>query len=139
MNCRIPSLLSALFLLLITPGVAPAGERPDIYPFDVKVGGQLAAMTGSNRLFAHIAEPVPAEAELEVPGAEGMVIVNVFPSAPDGTVPDTAAGQTKVILIQQGGKAKLDATMDGTKLAPGLYGANVVSGGRTSRVQFTVR
>ncbi len=131
------AILLTLSLISIT-GLS-AADRADFYPFDVKVDGQLATANKADVPFAQIAMPVSADAELEIPGVTGMIIVNIFPSKPDGTVPDEAQAQPKIIVIQDGGKAKLTATMDQSRLTPGLYGANIVADGKTARVQFTVK
>lgn len=129
-------LTSCLFAL---PSVL--AQRAPIYPFDVKIGGQLATVEGNpqSAIFAKVKNPVPADADLEVSGPAGMLIVNVFPVKPSGEVPPEASTQTKIIMAQDAAKTKLDATMDKSRLAPGLYGANVVFNGGTSRVMFTVR
>ena len=105
----------------------------------MKVGGQTATVEGNPQtaVFAKVKNPVATDAEVEVSGEAGMLMINVFPAKPDGTVENAAA--TKVILVQSGTKAKLDATMDKSKLAPGLYGANIIFAGKTARVMFTVK
>ncbi len=115
------------------------GERAPIYPFDVRVGGQTAVIEGDPKAatFAKIANPVASDAELEVDGAPAMLIVNVFPVRPNGEVP--AGAPTKALFVSSGNKVRLDATMDQSVLTPGLYGANVVYAGTTSRVMFMVR
>ncbi len=116
-------------------------ERSPIYPFDVKIGGQLAAISGDPQtaIFAKIKDPVRANAELEVSGPPRLLIVNIFPVKPSGVVPPEAADAIKILVVQRGTKTTLDATLDGSKLAPGLYGANVVFKHRTARVMFTVK
>lgn len=149
-NGFVKKFLSALVLTLVaaglvtavvTPSAAQAQARADIYPFDVKLGGQTAVIEGDPQIaiFAKVKNPVAADAELEVTGDAGLLLVNVFPVKPNGEVPSEAQGATKVIMVQSGTKTKLDATMDKSKLTPGLYGANIVFGGRTSRVMFTVK
>ena len=117
------------------------GERATIYPFDVRIGGQTAVIEGDPKVasFAKIANPVAADAQLEVDGVPGTLIVNVFPVRPNGEVPAGASAQTKVLFLSSGTKIGLNATMDQSVLTPGLYGANVVYAGTTSRVMFIVR
>lgn len=131
--------LPILLALSLLPATLLAGDRSPIYPFDVKIGGQTAAITGNpeSAIFAKIKDPVAADAELEIAGEPGMLIVNVFPVKETGEV-DSAA-PVKVIFISSGTKAKLDATMDKSTLTPGLWGANIVFNNRTSRVMFTVK
>lgn len=122
---------------------APAAhaERSPIYPFDVKIGGQLAVISGDPQtaIFAKIKDPVPADAELEVGGRAGLLIVNVFPVKPNGEVPPEAADAIKILVVERSTKTTLDATLDESRLAPGLYGANVVFHHRTARVMFAVK
>lgn len=131
-----------VLLGLAAPLAAPAADpRAAIYPFDVKIGGQLATVEGDPNLavFARVKDPVPADAEVEVGGPAGMLMVSVFPVKPDGGVPAEGPGGAKIIVVPSGTRAKLDATMDKSKLAPGLYGANVIFAGGTARVMFTVK
>lgn len=115
------------------------GPRATIYPFDVRIGGQLATIEGSleTAIFAKIAQPVSSDATIEVEGPAGMLIVNVFPVRPNGTVPQAAP--IKVMMQQNGTRVRLDETMDKSLLTPGLYGANIVFMQTTSRVMFEVR
>ncbi len=115
------------------------GPRASIYPFDVRVGGQLAVVEGNREtaLFAKIPQPVPADAAIEVDGPAGMLIVNVFPVRANGTVPQGAP--VKALFLQSGTRLRLNETMDKSVLEPGLWGANVVFANTTSRVMFEVR
>jgi hypothetical protein len=135
-------LLPGIVLLSLPLPSAPAAraERSPIYPFDVKIDGQPATISGNPRtaIFAKIKDPVPANAELEVSGPAGRLIINIFPVKPNGVVPPEAAGATKILLVQSGTKTTLDATMDGSTLAPGLNGANVVFNNASARVMFKV-
>ena len=110
-----------------------------IYPFQVKVGGQLAFIEGNwqTAIFAKLKEPVSADAEIEILGVPAMVIINVFKVNPNGSV--TSSESPKIIMVQNGTKTRLDETMDKSKLPPGLYGMNIVYANVTSRVMFTVR
>lgn len=110
-----------------------------IYPFQVKVGGQLAFIEGNPQtaIFAKLKEPVGADAEIEIMGVPAMVIINVFKVNPNGSV--TSSESPKIILVQNGTKTRLDDTMDKSKLPPGLYGMNIVYANVTSRVMFTVK
>lgn len=111
-------------------------EENSILPFPVKIGGQSAK--AANQIFATIEKPVAADAEVEVEGQPQMLILNVFKSSPKGDVDNSA--QPAIIMVQNSGKVKLDATMDKSKLTPGVYLANIVDSnkGATARVLFTV-
>ena len=116
-----------------------AKKVPSIYPFQVKVGGQLAAIEGKpdNAIFAKLKEPVAANAEIEILGVPGMIIINVFKVNPDGSV--TSSASPKIIMVQNGTKTRLDETLDKSTLPPGLYGMNIVYANVTSRVMFVVK
>lgn len=116
-----------------------SGKRPTIYPFDVRIGGQLAEVTGNpeTAIFARIPLPVAPDAEVEVDGAPGLLIINVFPVKPDGNVPQGAP--IKVMMQQSANRLRLSETMDKSVLEPGLWGANIVFLQTTSRVMFEVK
>ncbi|MGF1656412.1 MAG: hypothetical protein ACFCU3_05465 [Verrucomicrobiales bacterium] len=138
-----PLLQPSLFLISLCAPILNAEQlRAPIYPFDVKVNGQLAVIEETNpelAIFAKVKDPVPANAEIEVVGAGESIVINVFPVLETGEVTEDAAAKTKIILNQNGEKTvKLDNTLDGSKLDPGLYGMNIAFGGKTSRVMFTV-
>lgn len=130
------SLLPVVAALLV-PGLAWSQEgRPDIYPFDVTVGGQLAKVTDAYPVCARVEKPVAADAAIEVAVAPGTLIINAFPASEKGEVDSSAKG---AILMAEGtNRTSLDQTMDKAKLAPGTYLMNVVAGGTTSRVLFTI-
>ena len=117
-------------------GTMASADESAILPFSVKIAGQEAKAT--SEIFATIEKPVAADAEVEVEGAPAMLILNVFKSNAKGDV-DTSAAPA-IIMVQNSGKVKLDATMDKSKLAPGTYLANIVQAEKgTSRVLFTVQ
>lgn len=87
-------------------------------------------------LFATIGEPVKADAVLKLEKQVPLLIINAFPCQEDGTVDRGAPAA--VIFIKDTDQVKLDATLDGKKLAPGSYLANVVAESKTSRIVFTI-
>ncbi|THB70604.1 MAG: hypothetical protein D6E12_02675 [Desulfovibrio sp.] len=103
-------------------------------PFGVSVGGQAAEVV--NEIYAEVPAPVSADAAIVCDVAEDMIIINVFPSDAQGNVDSSA--QPAIIMIQGGNTGALNQTMDGQALTPGIYLMNVVAGGATSRVLFTV-
>ena len=113
-----------------------AEERPALYPFDVTLGGTKAEMKAGNEIFAEVSKPVAPDAVLSLEKEVPMLIVNAFPCKEDGSVEETQA--TAIIFAQNVKEVKLDATMDKKKLAPGMYLANVVADGKTSRIVFVV-
>jgi len=106
----------------------------DALPFPVTVGGQ-AAKDGTP--FAKLAEPVAADAKIEVGAKADLVIINVHKAKADGT-PDSG-GQPAIILLQGTTKGALDQTMDKQKLAPGKYFLSIVAGEKTASIQFSVK
>jgi hypothetical protein len=113
-----------------------AEDRPALYPFDVTLGGTKAEMKAGNEIFAEVSKPVAPDAVLALEKEVPMLIVNAFPCEEDGSVEETQA--TAIIFAQNVKEVKLDATMDKKKLAPGMYLANVVADGKTSRIVFVV-
>jgi hypothetical protein len=116
-----------------------AKKVPQNYPFQVKVGGQLATVEGKPEIvaFAKLKDPVSANAEVEVVGVPAMIIINIFKANSDGTV--TSSASPKIILVQNGNRTSLDATIDKSTLPPGTYIMNIVYANVTSRVFFTVK
>lgn len=116
--------------------LAHADEHPLFLPFDLSLGGQKAVMEHGNELFAQIPEPVAPDAPLKLEKEVPMLIVNAFPCKEDGTVEDAQAAG--VIFANNTAEVKLSDTMDKKPLAPGIYLANVVAEGKTSRIVFRV-
>lgn len=129
--------LSIIILAALFPTFLNAEERPPIYPFDVSVGGQEAVYSADFPIFAKIPKPVSPDAKVELKTEAEQIIVNLFPCAEDGTVPNGAP--TKIIMVGSGTGFQLDQTMDKSKLTPGLYGMNIVLKSKgTGRVMFRI-
>ncbi len=130
--------MKTLFLAAAILLAAPlhADERSSVYPFDITLGGVKAEMKDGNDLFAEVSKPVAADAVLALEKEVPMLIVNAFPCKEDGTVEESQAAA--VIFAQNVSEVKLDATIDKKKLPPGIYLANVVAEGKTSRIVFQV-
>lgn len=128
-------LMKRLLLLFIMPAACACSVlASDSLPFPVSVGGQ-AAKDGTP--FAKIEKPVAADAELSVESKDGLIIVNVHPvNAKNEPVPDSTPA---VILLQGKTKTNLDKTMDGKKLAAGIYVMSVVSEGKTASILLTIK
>ena len=60
---------------------APAPAKP-VYrlPFGVKVAGQEARVVGNDDVFGRVADPVSADAAVEVALRADQVIINAFPT-----------------------------------------------------------
>ena len=124
-------LLSTLCTTLLLTLSSFAG---DALPFTVSVGGQ-AAKEGTP--FAKLAEPVAANAEIEVGAKAEMIIINVHKAKADGTPDETAT--PAIILLQGTSKGTLEQTMDKKKLEPGTYFLSVVAGEKTASIQFSIK
>lgn len=122
--------------LLVFPVMALAAGA-DILPFPVTLGGQRAVIEKPDAVFAKIGQPVAASAELAVETKENMVIVNIFDCDANGNAKQ--GSQPLVILMQGTKKSPINKTMDGKAPAPGHHVMNIVAGGATARVFFTVK
>lgn len=132
------SLIALSLILMFGLGVAQAqGGRSPIYPFDVRVAGQLARLDSEYAVFARLSSPVRPTSEVAVDTHPGTLIINAFPSNEAGDAVDTS--QSAVVLAQDATRARLDQTMDGQRLSSGSYMLNIVAGGQTSRVLIEVR
>ncbi len=112
-----PAMKAILAALVCLAGVVAAEERPDLYPFDVTLGGVKAVMKEGNALFAEVPEAVAADAVLALEKEVPMLIVNAFPCKEDGTVEDAQA--VGVIFANNTAEVKLSDTMDKQPLKPG--------------------
>ncbi|HAA02792.1 MAG TPA: hypothetical protein DCZ69_16050 [Syntrophobacteraceae bacterium] len=109
----------------------------DILPFPVSLGGQKAVVEKPDAVFAKIAQPVAANAELAVETKENMIIVNIFDSDANGNAKQGV--QPLVVIMQGTKKSPINKTMDGKSPAPGYHIMNIVAGGATARVFFSVK
>jgi len=128
-----------LFALAIAAALGPAIAQPvpDVLPFEVIIGDQIATHSEKHEHIGIIAEPVQNSAEVTLPDSDGQVIVNAFPSDASGdTLP---AAQAKVLLFDADDSGRLDQTIDGSKLASGYHLLNIMVGGKTARVLIRVR
>lgn len=123
-------------LVLVLPAVVLAAGA-DILPFPVTLGGQNAVIEKPDAVFAKIAQPVAASAELAVETNESMIIVNIFDCDAAGNAKQDA--QPLILLMQGTKKSPINKTMDGKAPAPGHHVMNIVAGGATARVFFTVK
>lgn len=128
--------LLALFSLVAL--IAPALAQDGPLPFPVKIGGQAAVVAEGNTTHSNIAKPVAADAPMTVSNVTGQVIVNIFPSNEKGE-PKDAGAQPLVLLFDAGSAKKISESMTGEAPKPGWHLANVVAGGKTSRVVFQVK
>ena len=123
-----------IYTLLTTLVFTLSSFAGDALPFKVSVGGQ-AAKDGAP--FAKIADPVAANAAIEVDTKAEMIIINVHKTKADGT-PDEQSTPA-IILLQGTNKGTLDQTMDKKKLAPGKYLLSISAGEKTASIQCSIK
>lgn len=123
-------------LLISLPALA---DRPSYYPFDVKLGGQLATVSVG---MAVIADPVPVDAELEIilPELKGNVFVNFFVSDDKGIIAKGEDKAVEIMMFANTSKSRINQTMSKSSLVPGkTYLANIVANAMTARIIFKVK
>jgi hypothetical protein len=125
-------ILFVLFSLSV-PGLC----QSENLPFPVSFDEQAAAIGEASDDFAILEGPIASSAQLSVKDVEGQIIVNIFPSDENGK---TQNGQQPYILLFDASSTKsISENMQGKTVEPGWYLANVVGGGKTSRVVFQVK
>ena len=114
--------------------------RSLFYSFDVKVNGQPAEPPhGAVENFAKVPQPIAPDARFDLDTEGEQIIVNIFAIDEKGAPLPGAQGQAKAIMVDKGTGFDLDATLDKSTLAPGLYGMNIVLENKgTSRVRFAI-
>ncbi len=105
-------------------------------PFSVSLGG-TAATAKDGEPFAKIAQPVAADAAIEVGAKSDMIIINVSKLGPDGT--PNSGTQPAIILLQNSQTGSLAKTMDQQKLAPGPYLMSITADGQTALIRCTIQ
>lgn len=129
-------LLSASTLIVLIFSTVVFAGRPEFYPFDVKVAGQLG-VPAANQV-AKIANSVTSDADVEVVATvTDTMFVNIFASDPKGLVANTTSPE--IILVNGSNKFKLNQTMSKKTLPPGNYMMNIMANNVTSRILFTVK
>jgi hypothetical protein len=81
--------------------------------------------------------PVTFDALVQVPGKQESIIVNIFPADENGNIQSGA--KPEVIMASKTDNFKLCKTMSKKKLTKGTYLMNIVYGGKTERVVFSVK
>lgn len=128
------SLLTILALLVLS---VPALGNPDYLPFPVTVGDMPAVETESSDNHAVIETAVAASAPMAVEDVEGQIIVNIFPCDESGNVKNGV--QPFILLFDASTSKSVSDNMQAKQLESGWHLANVVGGGKTSRVLFQVK
>lgn len=117
--------------MLATCFLLQAGESKDTW----SIGGQNVKRTDGPPV--KVPNPVSPDAVVQISGATGSIIANVFPSDASGNVSNSAI--PKVIMATGTDTFKLNQTMDNSKLEPGTYLINAVANDKTNRAVFTVK
>jgi len=81
--------------------------------------------------------PVAPDALVQIPGKQENITVNIFPSDVMGVV--KSGLKPEIILVSGTDHFKLDQTMSKNDLVTGTYLMNIVYGGKTERVLFSVK
>ena len=87
--------------------------------------------------FSKLNTPVAPDALVQVPGKQESITVNIFPSNFSGIV--NSGIKPEVIMVSDTDHFKLDQTMSKNDLTKGTYLMNIVYGGKTERVFFSVK
>ena len=102
---------------------------------ETHIGGMpLDTETGT---FSKLNTPVAPNALVQVPGKQESITVNIFPADESGNL--LAGAKPLVILAPNTDHFKLDQTMGKKDLTKGTYLMNIVYGGQTERVLFSVK
>ena len=88
-------------------------------------------------ILSKLSTPVDSDALVQVPGKQESITVNIFPADLNGIV--KTGGKPEVILTSDTDHFELDQTMSGNDLTKGAYLMNIVYGGQTERVVFSVK
>jgi len=88
-------------------------------------------------IFSKLSTPVLKDAMVQVPGKQESIIANIFPADENGT--PGAGAKPEVIMASNTDHFKLDQTMSKKDLTKGTYLMNIVYGGQTERVVFSVK
>ena len=102
---------------------------------ETHIGGM--PLDTKSRVLSKLNTPVEPNAVVQVPGKQESITVNIFPADLNGVV--KSGIKPEVILANDTDNFKLDKTMSRKKLTEGTYLMNIVYGGQTERVLFSVR
>jgi len=102
---------------------------------ETHIGGM--PLDTKTRVLSKLNTPVEGDATVQVPGKQPSITVNIFPADLNGIV--KSGIQPEVILAKDTDHFKLDQTMSRKELTEGTYLMNIVYGGQTERVLFSVK
>jgi len=102
---------------------------------DIQISGM--PLDTKTMVFSKLNTPVAPDALVQVPGKQESITVNVFPADIQGAV--KTGVKPEIILVSGTDHFKLDQTMSKNDLTKGTYLMNIVYGGKTERVLFSVK
>ncbi len=102
---------------------------------ETHIGGM--PLDTKTRVLSKLNTPVVADAIVQVPGKQESITVNIFPADLNGIV--KTGVKPEVILASDTDHFELDKTMSRKELTQGTYLMNIVYGGQTERVLFSVK
>lgn len=102
---------------------------------ETHIGGM--PLDTKTRVLSKLNTPVNGNATVQVPGKQESITVNIFPADLNGIV--KSGIQPEVILAKDTDHFKLNQTMSRKELTEGTYLMNIVYGGQTERVLFSVK
>lgn len=102
---------------------------------DIQISGM--PLDTKTMVLSKLNTPVAPDALVQVPGKQETITVNVFPADPQGIV--KSGIKPEIILVSGTDHFKLDQTMSKKELSKGMYLMNIVYGGKTERVLFSVK
>lgn len=102
---------------------------------ETHIGGM--PLDTKTQILSKLNTPVTGDATVQVPGKQQSITVNIFPADLNGIV--KSGIQPEVILAKDTDHFKLNQTMSRKELTEGTYLMNIVYGGQTERVLFSVK
>jgi len=127
--------LICLILTVSVIGVGFGCSKPLAPVKDIQISGM--PLDTKTMVFSKLNTPVAPDALVQVPGKQESITVNVFPADVKGAV--KTGVKPEIILVSGTDHFKLDQTMSKKKLTEGMYLMNIVYGGKTERVLFSVK
>jgi len=133
MKKRLVHLVLAAFILGIAVGFGCSKSLEPVTETHI-AGMPLDTKTA---VFSKLNTPVAADAVVQVPGKQASITVNIFSADLNGVVKTFA--KPEIILASDTDHFELDQMMSGNDLTKGTYLMNIVYGGQTERVIFSVK
>jgi len=125
----------AVAVIVLCIGVSFGCSKPLAPVNEIQISGM--PLDTKSTVLSKLNTPVAPDALVQVPGKQESITVNIFPSNARGAVKTGA--KPEVILVSGTDHFKLDQTMSKKKLIKDTYLMNIVYGGKTERVLFSVK